>query len=418
MGQYFKLIGYKHQIKNLFSAKKSIRNMKLIALVALCGALVTAKQPKCEKTPKGGIRRYNTPRTIERGDNNPAAIEFLLDNRADLLSIFAAGENPELLQTVSENLGDLNTFAHAVGDQFMGQIFRVTRQIIVNMVHDGEFQVHKEFGEDMAKLYRDNTQRITRGLRDIVFSQTILDQLKNGQDITAELYNINALDFSEGHKVQKAFMDNHLEKLMPVLKMMSSKFAEIHSETALQVSKIIKDEKQKSSYRRLINELPQVYQFFNDNIDYVELNNVDKDLEEAIAAEILHEIARQNDNSQIVSMINRHKKFIKKIMMDRTMEQQKRKPLVKLLKRTLSLKKLLIMKLNSKDFWKRLKLKVKKLLMLCENKSGKTSSIARKIPKKKKSKTNKNKDKKVLPLLDMNTSLVLWVLCQMNSKKL
>jgi len=312
--------------------------MKLLHLFALCGTLVAGKKNQCEKTPKGGIRRYQPPRTIERGDNNPASIEFLLDNRADLLNIFAAGSNPELEADISAKMGQLNTFQHSVGDQFMGQVFRVTRQIVVNMVAEGEFTVHKAFGEKMAKDFRDNSQRVTRALRDILYSQTALYKIANNEDFSEDLIAINEKDFSEGTKVQEAFYKTHLANFIPVFKLFTTKFVDLHKDLALQLSKVIADEKQKSSYRRVINELPQVYQFINDNIDYVQMNNMDKDLEEAVAADILRVMAEQEGNTQIVSMLNRHKKFIKKVMVERSMQQQKEKAVKKVTEKNAELK--------------------------------------------------------------------------------
>jgi len=314
-------------------------HMKLFTVYALCGAmLASGKMNQCAKTPKGGIRRYQPPRTIERGDNNPATIEFLLDNRVDMLNIFAAGVNPELEQDISSNMAKLNTFQHAVGDQFMGQIFRVTRQIIVNMVAEGEFTVHKALGEKVAKDFRDNSQRVTRALRDIMYSQDILIKLANDEDFSEDLKAINSKDISEGTKVQEAFYNTHLPAFIPVFKLFTTKFIDLHKDLTLQLSKIISDEKQKSSYRRVINELPQVYQFINDNIDYVMMNNVDKDLEEAVASDILRVMAEQSGNSQIVSMLHRHGKFIKKVMVERSMQQQKEKAIAKVTEKNAELK--------------------------------------------------------------------------------
>merc|ERR1712110_950876 len=103
------------------------------------------------------------------------------------------------------------------------------------------------------------------------------------------------------------------------------KLREIHDKTVGYISKLLKDEKTKSGYRQLVGELPQVYQFFNDNIDYIELSNVDKDLEEALGRDIMLKLAEESGNPQVESMIKRHTKFIKKIMKDRATQQQKEK---------------------------------------------------------------------------------------------
>merc|ERR1712080_453765 len=75
-------------------------------------------------------------------------------------------------------------------------------------------------------------------------------------------------------------------------------------------------------YRKLITELPIVYQFFNDNIDYIQMSNVDKSLEEAVAADIMHTLATEEGNTQVASMITRNLRFIKSLMSQRAMQQQ------------------------------------------------------------------------------------------------
>merc|ERR1719420_1048138 len=65
---------------------------------------------------------------------------------------------------------------------------------------------------------------------------------------------------------------------------------------------------------------------------------MDKDLEEAVAADILRVMAEQEGNTQIVSMLNRHKKFIKKVMVERSMQQQKEKAVKKVTEKNAELK--------------------------------------------------------------------------------
>merc|ERR1712066_176455 len=91
------------------------------------------------------------------------------------------------------------------------------------------------------------------------------------------------------------------------------------------ISEVLESEKQKQAYRQLTNELPLVYQFFNDNIDFIELQNVDKDLGQAIAGDILYTLAQSSGDKQIASMINRNMKFVKTLMTSRALQQQKQK---------------------------------------------------------------------------------------------
>merc|ERR1712217_1017978 len=51
--------------------------------------------------------------------------------------------------------------------------------------------------------------------------------------------------------------------------------------------------------------------------------NVDKDLGEAIAGDILYTLAQESGDKQIASMINRNMKFVKTLMTARALEQQK-----------------------------------------------------------------------------------------------
>merc|ERR1711963_1388204 len=179
---------------------------------------------------------------------------------------------------------------------------------------------------EMFPMFRDNSQRISHLFRDIAFSDTILDQININTDFKLAVYDaMNADILGDGLKSYKVFLDNHFYTMMPLVKQIQPKLREIHDKTVCYISKLLNDEKTKGSYRQLVGELPQVYQFFNDNIDYIELSNVDKDLEEALGKEILLKLAEESGNSQIESMIKRHTKFIKKVMKDRAVQQQKEK---------------------------------------------------------------------------------------------
>merc|ERR1712076_97776 len=115
-------------------------------------------------------------------------------------------------------------------------------------------------------------------------------------------------------------------------------FAKSHAQLKTAVSEVLQSEKQKQSYRQLTNELPLVYQFFNDNIDFIELQNVDKDLGQAIAGDILYTLAHESGDKQIASMINRNMKFVKTLMTDRAMQQQKQKVVSKVMGKNKELK--------------------------------------------------------------------------------
>merc|ERR1712184_233693 len=117
------------------------------------------------------------------------------------------------------------------------------------------------------------------------------------------------------------FLENHLDSFIPAIKMTANKY-----------------EKIKANYRQLTNELPLVYQFFNDNIDFIELQNVDKDLGQAIAGDILYTLAQSGGDKQIASMINRNMKFVKTLMTSRALRQQKEKVVSKVMGKNKELK--------------------------------------------------------------------------------
>jgi len=303
--------------------------MKLVGLF-LCGVAIAAatKMDKCKMIPKGGKRKTGNMKNVNQGfSESPAAINFLIDNKAELMDLFKAGKMQPTNELISQKLALAAMFSNGVGDQQLGQIFRQVKATINNKIKVTQEELNKN--EDLkqyASMFRDNSQRISHLVRDIVYSNNILYNLSINTDTTEDIYAaMNADVLGEGMKAYKVFLDNHLPTLMPFVKEIYDELKSLHDSTVLYVAKVLKDEKAKSAYRQLIGELPQVYQFFNDNIDYIELSNVDKDLEEALGKEILLELAKNSDIPQIKSMINRHAKFIKKIMKDRAMQQQKEK---------------------------------------------------------------------------------------------
>jgi len=301
--------------------------MKFIGALALCVSVATAtKMNKCEMIPKGGKRKTGTMKQVNQGfSQSPAAIQFLLDYKPELMTLFAAGKGAPTLETIGDHLFTASQFSSGVGDQQFGQIFRQIKSELNQLVKKTEAQLQKEEHE-MFPMFRDNSQRITHLFRDVAFSDTILDQIDINTDFKEGVYAaMNGDVLGENMKAYKNFLDNHYYTVAPLIKKLQPKLREIHDKTVGYISKLLKDEKTKSGYRQLVGELPQVYQFFNDNIDYIEISNVDKDLEEALGRDIMLKLAEESGNSQVESMIKRHTKFIKKIMKDRATQQQKEK---------------------------------------------------------------------------------------------
>jgi len=156
-------------------------------ITAVYGA-TKSQMEKCHKLPKGGSRRYTTPRTIEKGNNQPEAINFLIDNRSDLLATFSRGvkTSERVNELIQENMYTLSVFTNAVDDIYMGQIFREARQKFVNLVNDGQNLVNKR-DTDLGKIYRDNTQRSTKALRDITYNKDILEKLEKNTEFITDL---------------------------------------------------------------------------------------------------------------------------------------------------------------------------------------------------------------------------------------
>jgi hypothetical protein len=315
--------------------------MKLF-LPCLCLATVAFANKgfeKCKQIPKGGKRRYTTPRTIERGNNQPAAIQFLQDNRDLLMSIFEEGDRPELNTMVGMNLWTLGKFSDGVGDPLLGQVYRQSRQRIAGFVREGE-ELVKMYGEEFSALYRDNTQRLTKVLADVAFHKDTMEKFVNNEEWFVDVVERASSMKGDGAKVYQNFLNAHGDKFLGLMAEKADLFAkfiaDVHASTQRQVFKVVKGEKQRANYRQVVDELPLVYQFFNDNIEYVQMQNMDKELDEAVVSEIMDHMAK--NDKQIASMIRRHQKFIKKMMMDRTMEQQKNKAVQAALDKTKELK--------------------------------------------------------------------------------
>lgn len=314
--------------------------MKLLALAALAiTAKATNNYDKCQPRIKiGGPPRYTTPRTIANGNNQPAAINFLISKRGELMEVFGAGQKPQefMLGLVGNKLMTLNTFAEATEDPYMGQVFHGLRRDFRGLVHDGELEA-KDQDAVYAGLFRDNTQRLEKVLRDISFSPELMLKIVENTDFTLPLKAMVEANSDNG-AVYINFVGAHIEKFVPWIKAQYSAMVLINDKGAKNLVKLFMDEKMKQNYRSLVNELPLVYQFFNDNIDFIQLNNVDKSLEEAVARDILLVMAEQAEDTQIHSMIERHRKFIKKLMVHRAEQQQTERVVEKVMEKNTQLR--------------------------------------------------------------------------------
>jgi len=293
---------------------------------------------KCHKLPKGGSRRYTTPRTIERGNNQPEAINFLIDNRSALLNLFSRGPKTtdKVNQLIDDNMYTLSVFSNAVDDIYMGQVFREGRQKIVNVVNSGQVLANK-FSTEFGQLYRDNTQRSTKTLRDVTYNKNILDKAAANTEFMTDLQEFVQNQDYEGVEVYRNFLMTHGREFIPMIKAAVPDLVKTQGHMKGALFKVIMDEKLKSTYRQLVNELPLVYQFFNDNIDFIMMANMEKSLDDAIAADIMAELAKDTD-PQVYSMINRNLKFIKKLMTERAEKQMKEKAVAKVMEKNAELK--------------------------------------------------------------------------------
>jgi len=231
----------------------------------------------------------------------------------------------------------LGKFAAVTQDQYLGQIFMAANEQFKKMTLDGQ-EIAKQKFPEIASLYRDNTQRVVKVIRDVVYEPTMVRKLMLDEDITEDIYAAANRFPDEETKVYLHFLDTHLESFYPMIKFARDDFAKAHGQIKSAVSEILESEKQKQAYRQLTNELPLVYQFFNDNIDFIEMQNVDKDLGEAIAGDILYTLAQESGDKQIASMINRNMKFVKTLMTARALEQQKQKVVKKVMGKNKELK--------------------------------------------------------------------------------
>jgi len=128
-----------------------------------------------------------------------------------------------------------------------------------------------------------------------------------------------------------------LEEFMPVLKSMLVQMNKMHEKLTKDIFGVLQAKKRRDSYRQLVHDLPKVYQFFNDNIDFIEMQNVDKELGASVTAEILKELAGADDK-QVAGMIQRNQEFIKSLIMGRAEKQQQDKVVEKVMGKNKELK--------------------------------------------------------------------------------
>lgn len=233
----------------------------------------------------------------------------------------------------------LGKFAEVTGEQLIGQVFRQNKEAIKTQIKNYGATVKSEMGEEMFGLYRDNSQRLAKLVRDVSANMNIIEKLEQELYVVDDIRTVALKYLDEASDVYKQFLDAHLEQFVPVLKSITEEMKKSHNKMVKDLSAVFQSNKRKSAYRQLVNELPRVYQFFNDNIDFIEMQNVDKDLAEGVAQEILKTLAEQSGDKAVVDMIQRNMKFVKTLMMDRAQKQQQDKVVKKVMGQNNELKK-------------------------------------------------------------------------------
>jgi hypothetical protein len=314
-----------------------MRLLSAVAVMALGTCAFADRMNKCAMIPKSGRRKRTQPKQIQRGTAAPLAIDFLQSERAQLMTVFADGKTST--QLISDNLQMLGKFGEVTGEQLIGQVFRQNKESIKQTIKTLAATVKADMGEEMFALYRDNSQRFAKLVRDVTANKPIIEKLE------AQLYAVDDIRavamkyMDESSEVYKQFLDAHLEQFLPILKSLTDEMTKFHDSMVKDLSAVFQSNKRKSGYRQLVNELPRVYQFFNDNIDFIEMQNVDKDLAEGVAQEILKTLAEQSGDKAVVDMIQRNMKFVKTLMMDRAQKQQEQKVVEKVMGKNKELKK-------------------------------------------------------------------------------
>merc|ERR1712050_685452 len=174
---------------------------------------------------------------------------------------------------ISSKMQTVARFADVTGEQLMGQVFRQTKQVIKDTIKEASADVKAVYGEEF----------------------------------------------------------------IPLLKAMTESMTKLHNRIVKDVFATLQSKKRRESYRQMVHDLPKVYQFFNDNIDFIEMQNVDKELGASVTAEILKEIGAAQDKN-VANMISRNQKFIKTLIMSRAEKQQQDKVVEKVMGKNKELK--------------------------------------------------------------------------------
>jgi len=314
-----------------------MRLFSTLAVIAIAGQETFAdKMNKCAMIPKAGRRRSGETRNINKGTAAPLAISFIQENRETLLNVFADMPAPTS-DLISSKMQTVARFADVTGEQLMGQVFRQTKQVIKDTIKEASADVKAVYGEEFYGVYRDNSQRFGKLVRDVVYNKNIIEKMDADLYVVDDIMEVAMKFQDEASDVYKQFLDAHLEEFIPLLKAMTESMTKLHIRIVKDVFATLQSKKRRESYRQMVHDLPKVYQFFNDNIDFIEMQNVDKELGASVTAEILKEIGAAQDKN-VANMISRNQKFIKTLIMSRAEKQQQDKVVEKVMGKNKELK--------------------------------------------------------------------------------
>merc|ERR1739848_307712 len=238
---------------------------------------------------------------------------------------------------VSGKLPVVGKFAEVTGEQLMGQVFRQAKQTIKDNIKELSADVKSTYGEEFFGVFRDNSQRFAKLVRDVTYNKPVLQKMDEQLYAVDDIMAVAMKYQDEASDVYKQFLDAHLEEFLSVLKSMLVQMNKMHEKLTKDIFATLQSKKRRDSYRQMVNDLPKVYQFFNDNIDFIEMQNVDKELGASVTAEILKELAGADDK-QVAGMIQRNQKFIKSLIMGRAEKQQQDKVVEKVMGKNKELK--------------------------------------------------------------------------------
>merc|ERR1712226_1225678 len=137
---------------------------------------------------------------------------------------------------ISSEMQTVARFADVTGEQLMGQVFRQAKQVIKDTIKEASADVKAIYGEEFYGVYRDNSQRFGKLVRDVVYNRNIIEKMD------AELYVVDdimevAMKFQdEASAVYKQFLDAHLNEFLPLLKAMTETMTKMHNKITKDVS--------------------------------------------------------------------------------------------------------------------------------------------------------------------------------------